>query len=845
MKQDDGVDGPDDDAKYADELSMDKQGFLPRTLAGIDVEWKLVNIKEAVPASGSTAKPAVPSVGSIVKVDGAAVTATTAAVGKTDSAGKSCVTLYSEKIGQTKVQAVATYAGNPYPKLLFNHDTVGDDWWHDYDWDEQPAQYFLMTWIPHVIGGDTGGPITPAYALNNTGETEIFTLELKDEFGNPIKDYTVRWTLQGVGYFKSDGSTTVGIAEENVDIDVTGVDGKASVMVESLVPGESVIHCKVMDKYGLPWKEWNVVKQWYSIDEVVLGYVDSKGVWQNSAANPVNSSHTWIAKVSGAKLVHVLWDVNRNGKNDDVALLAPKADLKAAEGFVMKWVDATLRWVHKPAGEEVLPGQVFKTDQYEDVPRYTCVAHLELGPAEYLADKAGVWEGKYTEVGLKDNIREVWSYLAGKTVYFFTNIGTCGQGPTSDVPLPVRSGTGFPEFVGSITSATSGVTDAKGEAAVTINSTNKGVQYTFAVADYLANPQDGDPLKPTKWGELRAACATKTWTADAGDSWKIFAQGEGVLGDRWVNPVLPWEQGEDNPNTETIAIQVFDKYGNALEGYKVEWQLVGLGETTMGATRTYHPLAHFEAANHTIGTGEAQKTARVGDTNIYKDDNPKWDYDDALAAAGNNPVWGWVYPLGYESADYDGDLAWGYTENHEINFKLNLASAANVTLVLDETLAGLQARQRAGEAQHFTSLVNINIYKPNGDLWASRLVTKVWDINYTLVIGRIEVAVGETATGPWTTTLNSALEMLYAKVTCFDQYGNVVDETVAPFNAHPLLWLLSGEGNTRVEATVSGVTSFAIHAAGTYNLIVYWDVDGDGLLSAGDVQSNVAKIIRP
>ncbi len=357
VKQDDGVDGPDDDAKYADELSMDKQGFLPRTLAGIDVEWKLVNIKEAVPASGSPAKPAVPSVGSIVKVDGAAVTATTAAVGKTDSAGKSCVTLYSEKIGQTKVQAVATYAGNPYPKLLFNHDTVGDDWWHDYDWDEQPAQYFLMTWIPHVIGGDTGGPITPAYALNNTGEMEIFTLELKDEFGNPIKDYTVRWTLQGVGYFKSDGSTTVRIAEENVDIDVTGVDGKASVMVESLVPGESVIHCKVMDKYGLPWKEWNVVKQWYSIDEVVLGYVDSKGVWQNSAANPVNSSHTWIAKVSGAKLVHVLWDVNRNGKNDDVALLAPKADLKAAEGFVMKWVDATLRWVHKPAGEEVLPAR--------------------------------------------------------------------------------------------------------------------------------------------------------------------------------------------------------------------------------------------------------------------------------------------------------------------------------------------------------------------------------------------------------------------------------------------------------------------------------------------------------
>ena len=66
---------------------------------------------------------------------------------------------------------------------------------------------WTKTWIPHVIGGDSAAPITAASLVDNTGEVEIFTLTLKDVYGNPIHGYTVEWWIQGVGKFKTDGPT--------------------------------------------------------------------------------------------------------------------------------------------------------------------------------------------------------------------------------------------------------------------------------------------------------------------------------------------------------------------------------------------------------------------------------------------------------------------------------------------------------------------------------------------------------------------------------------------------------------------------------------------------------------
>ena len=200
------------------------------------------------------------------------------------------------------MQAVATYAGNPYPKELFNHSTFNDGWDHNLDWDDQPAMTFataMKIWIPHVIGGDSDAPITPLYAVNNTGEVETFVLNLEDVYGNPIPGYTVEWWIQGVGFFKTDGSTWVGIGEQNKDIDVTDAAGEAAVSLKSLVPGQTIVHLKVMDKYGLPWKEWNVVKQWYSIDGVTFGHFDEDGMFygDDDDTNEVDTGHDWVVGV--------------------------------------------------------------------------------------------------------------------------------------------------------------------------------------------------------------------------------------------------------------------------------------------------------------------------------------------------------------------------------------------------------------------------------------------------------------------------------------------------------------------------------------------------------------------
>ena len=85
----------------------------------------------------------------------------------------------------------------------------------------------------------------------------------------------------------------------------------------------------------------------------------------------------------------------------------------------------------------------------------------------------------------------------------------------------------------------------------------------------------------------------------------------------------------DNPNYETIAVQVFDEYGNALEGYKVTWEVVGQGTTTPGTIDTYHPYAHFEDPFYDDPIGDG--VAGVGDLNPYVNSNAWWgDFADGV-----------------------------------------------------------------------------------------------------------------------------------------------------------------------------------------------------------------------
>jgi hypothetical protein len=741
-------------------------------------------------------------VGNITKVDGAAITPAKSALGKTNAAGVSSIVIYSEETGKTYVQAVATYPENPYPQMLIDRSDVNPSTWIISDWEPQPSLYAkaVKTWIPHVIGGDSNAPITPAYAVNNTGEVEQFTLTLKDVYGNAIPGYTVLWWIQGVGQFKTDDSSWAGIGEQNKDWDITDSAGKADVWVKSLVPGQTIIHCKVVDKYGLPYKEWNVVKQWYSIDQVQLGTISSTGVITSTATNPVNTPHTWTAVVSGAKYVHVLYDINGNGLTDDQALLATKAGLQAAVGSVAVMSGNMLTWAPKAAATAVLPGQVFRYGNGDTVAYryYTCYADITLATAEFWKD------------GNADSIPEVWSALAGKNVYFYTNIGS-GQAPTSNTPVA--------GLVGTITSATQATTDANGKATVTINSTNQGLQWTYVVADYTDNPQDGNPLVPVAWAQLRYATALKTWTPAAPSTVKVFEAGAtNVEGNRWVNPVTA------GTNSATIAVQVFDQYGNALPGYKVTYEIIGQGTKDTAQTATYHPYAHF--------ANPAQTPTFVGDLNPNTNVNP------FVGTVANGT------PNLNVPDTLDADYAWGTTLDTSINFKLESAYAAHVDLVLDETLGQLQAGGVSGAAgiTHFTNIVNIKVFTPAGALYQQFEVTKVWDISAPGQAVALTLGLGTAATGPFGASLTTNTTPLYYSIALTDATGGIGTATNLKIRvAGPVA------ASVIVAAAPAGGVSTASFAAptvaGTYTLTAWVDTDNDGIIDAGEIQAAPATLV--
>jgi len=72
---------------------------------------------------------------------------------------------------------------------------------------------------------------------------------------------------------------------------------------------------------------------------------------------------------------------------------------------------------------------------------------------------------------------------------------------------------------------------------------------------------------------------------------------------------------------------VFDQYGNALPDYKVVFQIVQQGTTTVGTIPTYHPYAHFEDADNNDPPDQTLTglLASISDTNINVKINPIWD----------------------------------------------------------------------------------------------------------------------------------------------------------------------------------------------------------------------------
>jgi hypothetical protein len=211
---------------------------------------------------------------------------------------------------------------------------------------------------------------------------------------------------------------------------------------------------------------------------------------------------------------------------------------------------------------------------------------------------------------------------------------------------------------------------------------------------------------------------------------------------------------DTNPNRETIGVSVFDQYGNALEGYKVTWEIVGQGTTeTSGFTPTYHPYAHLALPEHSIGN---LLIAGTGDLNPFVDSNKVWGIPNAPA---------------YTRDAGDEDYAWGWTLNHQINFTKDLASAAHVDLVLDET-AGTLADMAPG-ITHFSDIVNIHVYTPAGVLvdGGEFEVTKSWSLDEPVVASKA-LAISTTSAGPWVTALSTNNSPIYYRILLLDQFGN-------------------------------------------------------------------------
>ncbi len=283
----------------------------------------------------------------------------------------------------------------------------------------------------------------------------------------------------------------------------------------------------------------------------------------------------------------------------------------------------------------------------------------------------------------------------------------------------------------------------------------------------------------------------------------------------------------DNPNYEIIAVQVFDEYGNALEGYKVTWEVVGQGTTTPGTIDTYHPFAHFEDPDYDEPV-EGGDDAGVGDLNPYVNSNAWWgDFADG------------VHPQYAHDAN-DDDYAWGWTLNQLIDFELDLISAAHVTLVMDETRDELVAMVRNNEADHFTNIVNIKVYTPDGAFMDQFEVTKVWDLDAP-TLTTTTLLVGETKSGPWSPALTSAVTELYGLVGALDQYGD-------PIASSLLKLRITGPFNDTYQGISVGIGPNMLPvftAAGLHTLWVYEDLNSNGNLDVGEVVSTPATITVP
>jgi len=633
--------GEDSAWTYADELTLAAAGYTPRTMAGIDVEWAIV---DQLDDPTTLANEAYVSVGDIIAVDGVAITPARTAVGKTDAAGYSSIKVYSEVIGKTYTEAIADYPENPYPEQLFFHETFQDWQEHYLDWEDQPKDSEqVKTWIGHTIGGEAG-PISPAYDTANIGEELTLTITLVDTHGNPVVGKSVEWFMQGVGFFQTDdaGDTSdKDVAANNKDFDVTDAAGKATLFVKSYDSGEQIIHAKVRDK-GIGGAEgtfltYTAEVQWFDADIVTfdnpatnlitkmvpgtVGLVEVKDE-QNEAlsTNPINTEHEFCLWVYGLKQEYApttdypdgqtpFIDSDAAGSSYDGIIDAKDA---AYFGGILMW--PCEQFVPPLAIDEYLDDKLMLQYEWDLVDKDWADDKDNSGKIEALNSKGE------SEVGtVRVKVNGQWLTLSFEGAY--TNYDWNADGAkepfdgTPGIYLPLegktvafsKANTAPVVNVGSFTPA-SAVTDAAGKACATVSSATKGLETIKGVVDWPGNPHDGL--------ELLFAHAAKTWKAGTVgaatdvtvevwmDGVKVADSENGVIASV-TNPMWDWvwdgqagDGGDWVPklNSAHIEVHVVDGYGNDLPDYEVVYYLESINEVLGGsqnAVNTRIPFAYL------------------------------------------------------------------------------------------------------------------------------------------------------------------------------------------------------------------------------------------------------------
>jgi len=317
---------------------------------------------------------------------------------------------------------------------------------------------------------------------------------------------------------------------------------------------------------------------------------------------------------------------------------------------------------------------------------------------------------------------------------------------------------------------------------------------------------------------------------------------------------------------------VFDQYGNALPGYRVQFELVGMGEEDSGSIVTYNPYAHFSSYSEDddlIENADGDEDDDFMDGSVddynYVDseesdseyaedwghslDEAEDEYGDDLTGKDGvfdrnknkdaNPLWDRanVEDDG-EYGEADDDMAVGYTLDGVIDGDYSLECAAYATLILDETYADLS------DWDHVANRINVQVWSPAGNLVDEYWITKEWSTEapYLDSLVLLMSKTGDDGTyvpGPLTT----GVDPVYILVLALDQYGDPIDITTDP--DYEATWSVMFKASTEEFTEYLAPTEvedgvylyeFSPDGDGTYKLTPFLDEDGSGALNSGELK---------